>query len=293
MKHHGKTAFTLVELLVVIGIIAMLIAILLPVLNKAREAGKAAVCLSRLNQFHKGTKLWQHDNKGRVFPGSGWRAKLATYMRNNKIYICPSDDYPFSSGVDSLLIDIYQTDYDMALEEGPMVHKQVIDATSYNLYFDDAPDTSHGDHDYNDLVLRITQKPNGDIDVTVVSIEAGYHFDLIDAKTRQVYLRDLGRASPPGSTYTVQGGLASYAFNYDTEKVYGVNSKVLALDYYKGMANADADNWQQQCIGSRYPRFARHSHYINVLWTDGRAERTDVKLIQPNPATARKYWHKN
>jgi prepilin-type N-terminal cleavage/methylation domain-containing protein len=46
-----KNAFTLVELLVVIGIIAVLIAILLPTLNRAREASKRTACLSNIRQL--------------------------------------------------------------------------------------------------------------------------------------------------------------------------------------------------------------------------------------------------
>ena len=65
MSHRrNHTAFTLVELLVVIGIIALLIAMLLPALNKAREASKAANCLSNLRQINTAFILFAHENKG-------------------------------------------------------------------------------------------------------------------------------------------------------------------------------------------------------------------------------------
>ena len=52
MKRHK--GFTLVELLVVIAIIALLMGILMPALNRAREQGKRGVCLNNLKQlrFH-------------------------------------------------------------------------------------------------------------------------------------------------------------------------------------------------------------------------------------------------
>ena len=65
MSHRThRHAFTLVELLVVIGIIALLVAMLLPALNKAREASKAANCLSNLRQINTAFILFAHENKG-------------------------------------------------------------------------------------------------------------------------------------------------------------------------------------------------------------------------------------
>jgi prepilin-type N-terminal cleavage/methylation domain-containing protein/prepilin-type processing-associated H-X9-DG protein len=66
MKHlHSRKTkgFTLVELLVVIGIIALLISILLPSLNKARETANKAKCASNLHQLGLAILLYQQDNQ--------------------------------------------------------------------------------------------------------------------------------------------------------------------------------------------------------------------------------------
>ena len=71
------SGFTLIELLVVISIISILMSILLPSLNRAREAGKRVHCLSNLRQLTLVWNMYAMDNDGRLCsPETYWNRKL-------------------------------------------------------------------------------------------------------------------------------------------------------------------------------------------------------------------------
>src|SRR5436305_7121014 len=86
-------AFTLVELLVVIGIIALLVGILLPALSKAREAANRTKCLSNIRQIAMGFVMYTTDNKG-VFPFVGATRSSEDWIWWDKQTMDPSDNKP-------------------------------------------------------------------------------------------------------------------------------------------------------------------------------------------------------
>ena len=68
--------FTLIELLVVVAVIAVLMAILMPALQKAREQGKRASCLSNLKQLQLAWMMYADDNDGKIVNGSAsWNGR--------------------------------------------------------------------------------------------------------------------------------------------------------------------------------------------------------------------------
>ena len=69
MSKRGRLGFTLVELLVVISIIALLMAVLLPALGKAREQAKMIACLANLKQWGVVAYTYAEDNSGNLWSG--------------------------------------------------------------------------------------------------------------------------------------------------------------------------------------------------------------------------------
>jgi prepilin-type N-terminal cleavage/methylation domain-containing protein len=102
-----RKGFTLIELLVVISIIALLMAILMPALARARKQAKAVVCQSNIRQWGTIFSMYTGDNDGFFNEGrwslseaNYWMDALRSYYSNNrKIYCCPTATKPVSEGI--------------------------------------------------------------------------------------------------------------------------------------------------------------------------------------------------
>jgi prepilin-type N-terminal cleavage/methylation domain-containing protein len=141
-------AFTLVELLVVIGIVAALIAILLPAVNRARYSARIAVCLSNEHQIGLGIQSYANDFKGAIpygpnapfatatnfYPRTGVVTSLIslqsgepvglglllqTYLaKSPRIMFCPDPDQPSQADNELRAFDVGQSQADYYYRHG-------------------------------------------------------------------------------------------------------------------------------------------------------------------------------
>ncbi|MBI9019571.1 MAG: type II secretion system protein [Phycisphaerae bacterium] len=77
LRKHG---FTLIELLVVISIIALLVSILMPALNKARKDAQSTVCMSNLRNWGMCFQFYAKDHDAKL-AGPNWGEPTNSYMQ--------------------------------------------------------------------------------------------------------------------------------------------------------------------------------------------------------------------
>lgn len=109
MKINSKRAFTLTELLVVIAVLAILAALLLPVLSSAKARAQRTICMNNLRQINLGIRMYS-DESNDALPSttntngfilySGYKELMKHYLGlrgsaspQDKIFSCPADSF--------------------------------------------------------------------------------------------------------------------------------------------------------------------------------------------------------
>jgi prepilin-type N-terminal cleavage/methylation domain-containing protein len=141
---RGRPAFTLVELLVVIGIIAVLVGILLPALGRAQEMGRRTKCQSNLRQLGMAMVMYADEHRGRLPNGNPPNtaydydainivlvALNDRFVKSPATFHCPSDQDPPPDRIETAdysLPNSARVSYDFYSvtwmpEYGPKIHR--------------------------------------------------------------------------------------------------------------------------------------------------------------------------
>ncbi len=258
-SNKTKRAFTLVELLVVIGIIALLISILLPTLGKVRATANTTKCLSNLRQIATAYNLYLTESRGKPIEivnvnGGGYvmfvlsERKFLNLQTNPEIQFCPDareesakppSAYGTSGNASQALIGSV--------------------GTSWFRNFDPKL-VSRGSYTYNGWVIyKQGQATSGD--------QIENHSNT--APRKGFFFNTIGKARPSSEVPLIGDGVWSEAFALEKTIPAPTSNDPFVKAVGLGASSDDSDGQ----INRYY--LSRHSKGMNMVFVDGHGERID------------------
>jgi prepilin-type N-terminal cleavage/methylation domain-containing protein/prepilin-type processing-associated H-X9-DG protein len=302
VHRHRRSAFTLIEVLVVVAIIALLVAVLLPSLARARESARAAVCAHHIRLVTQAGIMWMTDQKKSTVPAHrGWAPFVFKYMKyQSEPFRCPSDNPPVP--IPPMFIAQYRVGFDyptVASDSGFFLRHPPDNQGQYRLGFEtQALDGTGNDADYNDATIYFTPDPdNKNGLVWAQKGSTGRELTLLDYRNRTLAANF---TSTPKIKHPILWG--SYGMNLSAAIPGTKPWHILYLDYedwsavsepsFGGRPSPTGANWDGPGVPDLLKRALRHNGRVNVGYTDSHVERlVPSKLAMPTSPTIASPWH--
>lgn len=215
-KSRRIGGFTLIEVLVVVAIIALLVAILMPSLAKARDAARASVCATNIREAIKGINMTMaetHMRREQWSTNFGWATQsLKQNKGQTSIFSCPSDPDPRPVG--AVFCKLYAGSSYRGTTSGDAIFnhlRRVVGGSGnrWQLDIQDQVDSNMfgGDAatDKNDMLLEYDARPGQKWTVaTNVDNSRAWRYQVLSYDGKMLYAEQLGSGGDPASGWSMQ-----------------------------------------------------------------------------------------